>query len=117
MRDGSRRPAGKQANQNRGCFWFEPIMFSVRNTYPATLSSESSFTLLVRSARAKEVYHPKGWPINIREIEFAMHALPQQEAGQSNLSTGPNEEIGIGRARHIKVPTDRCRCDSLNGVG
>ena len=58
--------------------------------------SETPRTLLKRSDGAQKIDSAELWPVHIREIELAASALPEQEAGQTDLATRADDEIEVG---------------------
>src|SRR5262252_7120446 len=76
--------------------------------------SEPPLTLLVGAQRPQEVDAAKGRPIHVGEVEFAEHALPQQESGKPYLPAGPDDEVGIGKIRSIEGSADRVRSHKVD---
>src|SRR6516164_1192713 len=71
--------------------------------------SETPLTLLVGAQRPQEVDAAEGGPIHVGEVEFAEHALPQEESGKPNLPAGPDDEVGVGKIRSIEGSADCVR--------
>jgi hypothetical protein len=59
-------------------------------------SPEASRTLLKRSDGAEKIDSAKLWPVHIGEIKLAVSALPEQEAGQTDLATCADDEVEVG---------------------
>src|SRR5262249_49237053 len=80
------------------------------------LFSETPLTLLVGAQRPQEVDAAKGRPIHVGEVEFAEHALPQQESGKPYLPAGPDDEVGVGKIRSIEGSADRIRSHEVDDL-
>ena len=58
-------------------------------------SPEAPRSLLKRSDGAEKVDPTELWPVHIGEIELAVSALPEQEAGQTDLAAGADDEVEV----------------------
>ena len=72
--------------------------------------------LLERPDRAQQVDLAERRPVDVREVEFAVRALPEQEAGEADLAAGANDQVGLGRAGGVEMARDRRRCDLIDDV-
>src|SRR6516225_5238602 len=77
-------------------------------------SPEPPGALLKRSDRAEKVDSAELWPVHIGEVELAVSALPQQEAGQTNLPTCADDEVRVRQPYRVEVVVDRQRRDRFN---
>jgi len=59
-------------------------------------SPEAPRTLLKRSDGAEKIDSAKLWPVDIGEIKLAVSALPEQEAGQTDLAACADDEVEVG---------------------
>jgi len=69
---------------------------------PALLSA-ASMALLKGADRAQEIDPTKLRPEHIREVEFAVRALPQQETGEPDLAARSDDQVGIGQVGGIEI--------------
>ena len=51
--------------------------------------------LLKGTDRAQEIDPTKLRPEHVREVEFAVRALPQQETGEPDLAARSDDQVGI----------------------
>ena len=77
-------------------------------------SPEPPGALLKRSDRAEKVDSAELWPVHIGEVELAVSALSQQEAGQTNLPTCADDEVRVRQPYRVEVVVDRQRRDRFN---
>jgi hypothetical protein len=49
--------------------------------------SEPALALLIRAYGTQKVYLTERWPVDVCEVEFAVHALPKQETRKTDLAT------------------------------
>src|SRR5262249_30071930 len=80
------------------------------------LSSESSMALLIASDRPKKVDLAKHRPVGIAEVELAVGTLPQHEARQADLATGPDDQIRIRAIVRIQVLGQRLGGNALEDI-
>src|SRR5215472_10641784 len=62
--------------------------------------------LLKGANSAQEIDFAEGRPQHIGKIEFAVRALPQQEAGEADLTARANDQIGVGQTGGVKMTGD-----------
>src|SRR6185437_6010996 len=87
-----------------------------RGTGRSALTAEASPALLVVTDGAQQIDAAKGRPVNVREIELRVGALPQQKAGQADLATGADDQIRIRHAGHVQMAADGIRIDLLDDL-
>ena len=51
--------------------------------------SEPALTLLIRAYGTQKVYLTERRPVDVCEVEFAVHALPKQKTRKTDLPTRP----------------------------
>src|SRR5262249_7947848 len=59
------------------------------------LPAKPALALLVTSNGPKKVDFPKGRPIGIAKIIFAVSTLPKHEAREAHLAAGANDQVGV----------------------
>jgi len=74
------------------------LVRSVRTPYAGAVSSfsESSIPVLVLPYRAEVVAFAEVPPVDVGEVEFAVHALPDHEVAEA-FRTGLDDEVGVVR--------------------
>src|ERR1700740_3229021 len=77
-----------------------------RTPYLALLP-EAPVALLERAHRAQKVDAAERGPEDVGEVELAVHALPQHEAGQADLAAGADDQVGFGQVRRVEITADR----------
>src|SRR6266851_1587307 len=77
-------------------------------------TAEAAAALLEGADRAQEIDLAEGRPQDVGEIELAMGALPQQEAGEADLAASADDQVGIGQSGGIEMLGDRLGCDTLD---
>src|SRR5574337_471299 len=104
----TKRPSAKSAVIRLNVFMFassplrgHPLACSVFRSYP-----ETALALLKASNRSKKVDLSKDRPVRITKVILAVRTLPEQEPTQSNLTAGPNNEIGVGQIVRIEILAD-----------
>src|SRR5262245_9747976 len=70
-------------------------------------AAEAALALLVGTDCAQEVDLAEGRPVRITEVELAVGALPQEEAGETDLAAGADDEIRIRQVGRVEVLADR----------
>src|SRR5579872_1203057 len=78
--------------------------------------AESAPALLPGTYRAQKINSPKGRPKYVCEVKFTVRALPQQEPGEPDLTTGADNQIGVRQVWRVEKATDRVGCDRINNV-
>lgn len=65
--------------------------------------------LLEGADRTQEIDPTKLRPEHIREVGFAVRALPQQETRKPDLAARPDDQVGVRQVGRIEIGTDRIR--------
>src|SRR5882724_4437114 len=77
-------------------------------------AAESPLALLVGTDGSQEVDLAEGRPVRVAEVEFAVGALPQEEAREPDLTAGADDEIRIRQVRRVEVLADRLLGDAVD---
>jgi len=86
---------------------------SVVGNRKSDLGAEAALALLIAADGSEEIDLAERRPARVAEIELAIGTLPEEEAGEANLPTCPNDEIRIGEIIHIEIFADLFGCDFL----
>src|SRR2546426_10240011 len=78
------------------------------------LAAEATLALLVGADRAQEVDLPERRPVRVAEVELAVGALPQEEAGEPDLAAGADDEVRVGEVGRVEILADRLLGDALD---
>ena len=70
------------------------------------LRAEAPLPLLIIADRPEKIDLAKGGPVGVAEIELTIGALPEEEAGEAEFATRPDDEIRIGKIIHIEILAD-----------
>src|SRR3546814_3239923 len=71
--------------------------------------AEAALPVPISAQRAQEVDLAKVRPVDLGEIELAVGALPEQEARQSQLAAGADDEVRIRELRDVEMAGDGFR--------
>ena len=70
------------------------------------LGAEAAVPVAVRAQGPQEVDVAELRPVGVAEVELAVRALPEQEAGQPLLARGADQQVGVGLALGVEVLGD-----------
>src|SRR3990172_4138404 len=70
------------------------------------LRPEAPPALLIIPDGSEEADLAKGGPVGVAEVEFAVGALPEEEAREADLAARPDNEIRIGKIVHVEILAD-----------
>src|SRR6266699_3141745 len=84
---------------------------------PASSPAEAAVARLIGTDGAQEIDLAKCRPQDVREVELAVYALPEQEPRQADFAARPDDQIGIGQVRRIKMASDGLGRDALDHIG
>src|SRR5262245_12824586 len=77
-------------------------------------AAEAALALLVGTDCAQEIDLAEGRPVRVAEVELAVGALPQEEAGETDLAAGADDEVRIRQVGRVEVLADRLLGDAVD---
>ena len=79
---------------------------------PGAQAAEPPVALLVVQNGVQQIGAPEVGPQSVRDVQLGVRDLPEQEIADAHFTRGPDQKIGIGKARRVEPRRDGLLIDA-----